>query len=59
MRITEMEFQMRILKTAFKLNLRRVTVSDSHVPFPWLVLLWKIALQLPAYIWTRTLGNEK
>lgn len=42
MRITEMEFRMRILKNAFKLKLRRVTVSDSHVSFPWLPLLWKV-----------------
>lgn len=59
MRITEMEFRMRILKNAFKLKLRRVTVSDSHVSFPWLPLLWKVALGLPAYIWEQITGNEK
>lgn len=59
MRITEMEFRMRILKNAFMLKLRRVTVSDSHVSFPWLPLLWKIALGLPWYIWKQIISNEK
>ncbi|MBB5142195.1 hypothetical protein [Desulfovibrio intestinalis] len=59
MRITEMEFRMRILKNAFMLKLRRVTVSDSHVSFPWLPLLWKIALGLPGYIWKQIISNEK
>jgi hypothetical protein len=59
MRITAMEFRMRILKNALKLKLRRVTVSDSHVSFPWLPLLWKVALGLPTYIWKQITGNEK
>ena len=58
MRIVEMEFRLRILKSAFKLKLRNVTISDSHVSF-WLPLLWKIALGLPGYIWKKITGNEK
>jgi hypothetical protein len=58
MRRTEFELRMRIMRNAFKLKLRKVTISDSHVSFPWLPMLWNFVRELPEYVWQWLKGDE-
>lgn len=54
-----MDLRMKVLKCAFRLHLNRVTVSDSHVSFPWMQLLLKVVIGLPGYFRERVMGNEE
>ena len=47
----EIDLRVRIARNAFRLRLRKITISESHVSFPWFTLIWHIIKYSAAYLW--------
>lgn len=46
----EVDLRLRIAKDAIRLRLRKITISESRVSFPWFTLIWHIIKYGAVYI---------